>query len=109
MGHNLPGNFPVIDRFENGLATSIKSLNLDSATYQNASTLNRTLTGYVDTVAEFQGRTWAGVRIRPQDVSGRALDLVVPHSGTAAQQTVINQTVQYGTSRGVIVNVIPYP
>ncbi|KPL66749.1 hypothetical protein SZ64_00705 [Erythrobacter sp. SG61-1L] len=109
LGHNLPGNFPVIDKFENGLATSIKSVDLDAVTYQSGSTLTRTLNGYVDTVAEFQGRTWAGVRIRPQDISGRALDLAIPHSGSSAQQAIINQTVEYGASRGVSVNVILFP
>ncbi|MGH6613388.1 LysM peptidoglycan-binding domain-containing protein [Sphingomonas sp.] len=109
LGHNLPGNFPVIDKFENGLATSIKSLDLDAATYQSGSTLTRTLNGYVDKVAGFQGRTWAGVRIRPQDVTGRALDLAIPHSGSAAQQAIISQTVKYGASRGVAVNVIHFP
>lgn len=109
LGHNLPGNFPVIDRFENGLATSIKSLDLDAATYQSTATLNRTLTGYVDKAAGFQGQTWAGVRIRSQDISGRALDLAIPHSGSAAQQAIISQTVKYGASRGVTVNVITYP
>jgi hypothetical protein len=32
LGHNLPGNFPVIDKSENGLATRIKNLDLDAAT-----------------------------------------------------------------------------
>lgn len=109
LGHNLPGNFPVIDKFENGLATSIKSLDLDAATYQSGSTLTRTLNGYVDKVAGFQGRTWAGVRIRSQDISGRALDLAIPHGGSAAQRAIINQTVKYGASRGVSVNVITFP
>ena len=109
LGHNLPSNFPVIDRFEGGVATSIKSLDLNVATYQNAATLDRTLSGYVDKVADFQGRTWAGVRIRPQDVSGRALDLVVPRGATGAQQSIINRAVTYGASRGVTVNVVPYP
>jgi LysM repeat protein len=109
FGHNLPNNFPTIDRFNNGLATSIKSLDLDAASYQGTSTLNRMLTGYVDKVAGFQGRTWAGVRIRSQDVTGRALDLVIPHSGSAAQQAIISQSVKYGASRGVTVNVITFP
>jgi hypothetical protein len=109
LGLNLPGNFPVIDRFENGLATSIKSLDLNAAAYQSTSTLSRTLSGYVDKVARFQGRTWAGVRIRSQDITGRALDLAVPHSGSVAQQAIINQAVTYGASRGVTVNVIPFP
>lgn len=108
LGHNLPGNFPVIDRFENGLATSIKSIDLDAATYQSGSTLTRTLNGYVDKVAGFQGRTWAGVRIRGQDITGRALDLAIPHSGSAAQEAIISQTVKYGVSRSVTVKVIPF-
>jgi hypothetical protein len=109
LGHNLPGNFPVIDRFENGFATSIKSLDLDAAAYQSSTTLNRTLTGYVDKVAGFRGNTWANVRIRSQDIAGRALDLAIPHGGSAAQQAIINQSVKYGASRGVTVNVITFP
>ncbi|MGR3313278.1 hypothetical protein [Roseovarius indicus] len=66
----MPGNFPVIDKFENGLATSIKSIDLDAATYQSGATLTGTLNGYVDKVAGFQGKTWAGVRIRGQDIDG---------------------------------------
>lgn len=109
LGHNLPSNFPVIDRFENGLATSIKSIDLDAATYQNGATLARTLGGYVDKVADFQGTTWAGVAVRGQSITGRALDLAIPNSGSAAQQAIINQTVTYGASRGVSVNVIVFP
>lgn len=99
----------MIDRFENGLATSIKSLDLNAAAYQSTSTLSRTLTGYVDKVAGFQGRTWAGVRIRSQDITGRALDLAIPSSGSATQQAIISRTVEYGASRGVTVNVIIIP
>ena len=109
LGHNLPSNFPVIDRFQNGMATSIKSLDLGAPTYQSTATLSRTLNGYIDKVASFQGRSWAGVNIRAQDISGRALDLAVPGRGSAAQQTIINQSVRYGASRGVTVNVIIYP
>jgi hypothetical protein len=56
LGKNLPGNFPVIDRFVNGTATSIKSIDLSAKSYQSMTTLNRTVTGYIDKVAAFQGR-----------------------------------------------------
>src|SRR5271169_6768422 len=56
IGTNLPSNFPTIDRFENGVATSIKSLDLEAPTYQSVSTLSRTLTNYIDKVADFAGR-----------------------------------------------------
>jgi hypothetical protein len=40
---------------------------------------------------------------------GARLDLGVPNAGSAAQQSIINQAVQYGAQRGVTVNVIPFP
>ncbi len=109
LGQNLPGNFPVIDRFENGLATSIKSLDLNAATYQIAAALDRTITRYIDSVANFAGRSWAGVNVPGSAITGRALDLAIPSAGSAAQQSVIAQAVQYGASLGVTVNVIVFP
>jgi hypothetical protein len=109
FGHNLPGNFPVIDRFNNGVASSIKSIDLDGASYLTGNTLGNTLTRYVDKVAGFNGRTWADQVIRSSDIKGRALDVVVPHSGSAAQQATLNQIIKYGSTKGVTVNVIPYP
>lgn len=37
LGGNLPPFFPTIDKFENGVVTSIKSVDLTAPTYQNAS------------------------------------------------------------------------
>jgi filamentous hemagglutinin len=111
-GQNLPSNFPVIDKFQNGMATSIKSLNVDASSYQSAATLSRTLNGYIDSVAGYNGTGpggWAKVVINPSDITGRGLDLVIPNTGSATQQQTIAQAVQYGASKGVQVNVIIYP
>lgn len=109
FGQNLPGNFPVIDRFQNGIVTSIKSLDLNAVTYQNAATLNRMMVKYINDVASFNGRRWAGVDVPGNAIKGRALDLAVPGLGTVAQQSVLNQAVQYGATKGVAVNVIRFP
>jgi hypothetical protein len=109
LGHNLPGNFPTIDRFQNGIATSIKSIDLDGASYLTGNGLRNTLTRYVDKVAGFNGKSWAGTTIRSSEITGRSLEVVVPHSGTAAQQATLNQIIQYGAKQGVTVKVIPYP
>ncbi len=53
LGANLPQNFPVIDRFVNGVATSIKTLELNAATYQNITTLTSKVQGYINTLANF--------------------------------------------------------
>jgi filamentous hemagglutinin len=47
LGANLPQNFPVIDRFVSGVATSIKTLDLNAATYQNISALTGKVRGYI--------------------------------------------------------------
>jgi filamentous hemagglutinin len=109
IGRNVPSNFPVIDRFQDGVVTSIKSIDLNAASYQNNSTLNRVLRGYIDKVAEFRGMTWADFEVAPGAITGRALDLAVPHGGSTAQRNIINQVVQYGASRGVNVNIIVIP
>ena len=61
LGSNLPFNYPTIDRFANGVATSIKSIDLGAKTYQNLPTLAYTLRGYVDSVANWPGlaRPWS--------------------------------------------------
>ncbi|HKX79241.1 MAG TPA: hypothetical protein VJM34_12045, partial [Novosphingobium sp.] len=109
LGHNLPGNFPVIDRFDNGIVTSIKSVDLDAASYVSGNGLQNALTRYVDKVAAFNGRTWAGRTIERDDILGRGLDLAIPHSGNVSQQAVINQAIKYGSTRGVTVNPIIFP
>jgi filamentous hemagglutinin len=56
-------------------------------------------------------KAWAGVKISPNQISGRGLDVVVPHAGSATQQQIINDIIKYGASRPnpVTVRVIPYP
>jgi hypothetical protein len=74
LGTNLPGNFPAIDRFLQGTATSIKSLDLAAKTYQDTRALTRTVTRYIDGVAKFQGRMWGGATVRGADIKARVLD-----------------------------------
>jgi hypothetical protein len=107
LGHNLPGNFPTIDKFENGKATSIKSLDTTGATYQNVKTLERTLTGYIDKVKGFNGANWAGVNIQAGDIRMRELQLAVPGGKVSpAQQVMINNMIAYGQRNNVLVSVV---
>ncbi|WP_269532643.1 Ig-like domain-containing protein [Chitinimonas sp. BJYL2] len=107
LGQNLPANFPVIDKFEKGVATSIKSLDLGAKSYQSVSALSRTVSSYVDSVAAFTSRTWANVTVT--GVTARELVIAVPHTGNTAQQAAMSAAVQYGASKGVAVKVVVYP
>jgi len=109
FGHNLPKNFPVIDKWSDGVATSIKSLDLSARSYQDTRRLTGTLEGYVGKVAGFNGRAWGGMSIDASQIVARELQLVIPNAGTAAQQAAIHQVVTNAAAKGVRVVVSVYP
>jgi CDI toxin restriction endonuclease-like domain len=74
----FPSNYPVIDKIPNGVATSVKSIDLHAATYQNEASLAYRLNKYVDDVRDFDGARWAGKNIRGTDIDGRAVQVIVP-------------------------------
>jgi filamentous hemagglutinin len=106
LGQNLPQNYPTIDRFENGIATSIKSMDLGAPTFENVAAITRTGQGYIDKVASFKPKPWAGVDIKPSQITGRGLDLAVPPGATAAQRQALLDLVQYGRTKGVSVKIV---
>jgi hypothetical protein len=90
LGRSLHENFPVIDSILGGIATSIKSIDLNGATYQNAAGLARRLVKYVDEVSEFTGDQLAEDVVLPSNIKGRALSLAVPKGSiTPTQRAVI--------------------
>ena len=105
LGANLPKNFPTIDKFVNGAATSIKSLDLNASSYQNVGTLASKVAGYIDKVAGFNGGSYGGVTITSGQITKRVLELAVPNGGSAAQQTALQKLGQYATSKGVQLSV----
>jgi RHS repeat-associated protein len=109
LGANLPKNFPTIDRFSNGVATSIKSIDLGAASYQNPANLTRLVNGYVDQVAAFNGRTWAGAAVDSSQITARQLQIAVPGAGSAAQQAALSAAAQRAQSVGVQLIVTPFP
>ncbi len=110
LGGDLPPGFPTIDKFDNGIATSIKSIDLAAPTYQSESALASRLRGYVNRVANFDGATRSGVAVDADQIKGRVLEVAIPEgSPTAAQQAALDAADQYGATRGVSVKVIPVP
>jgi hypothetical protein len=89
-GANLPASFPVIDKWLDGVATSIKSIDLTATTYQDATRLTYRLNDYINKLVFFEGADFGIWEIEPSAINGRVLDLVVPKgSMTAAQRTAI--------------------
>jgi RHS repeat-associated protein len=100
----LVDNFPTIDRFENGVATSIKSIDLGAKTYQNIGALTSEVQGYVGKVANFNGARWGGAEIT--GITGRQLILAIPPNATAQQMAALQQLQAWAANQGQGVNLI---
>ena len=99
----------MIDAFENGVATSIKSIDLTAVTYQAPDALASKLTGYVDKLANFSGGQVGEVAVDSATVTSKVLKLVVPEGGAStAQQAVINRVTTQAAAQGVKVVVVPF-
>jgi len=107
LGQNLPQTFDVFDKFLNGTATSIKSMDLAAQTYLQPQNIIRVGEKYVDAAAAFQGATRGGFTLRASQIVQRVVEIAVP-SGTAnaAQQTAFQTVINYGKRFGVIVNIV---
>mgnify|MGYP000975478715 CR=1 FL=1 len=102
QGANLPFNFPTIAKFENGTATSIKSLNIDEPYYKNALNLEKKITGYINKLEEFEGGTGGGVSINSWEISNKVLILVIPETElTHVQQSVLDKCISAAKSKGI--------
>jgi hypothetical protein len=109
LGANLPRNFPVIDAWGDGVVTSIKSIDLNAATYQDATRLTYRLNGYVDQIALYDGDEMSGITIRPSDISGRALDIAVPNGSiTETQRAAIEAAKLRARAFGVDLNIYEF-
>ena len=90
LGGNLPAGFRTIDRFVDGVATSIKSIDLNAATYQDAARLTYRLNDYIDRVATYDGGKLGFTVVNSSAISSRALSLAIPKgSMTTVQRAAI--------------------
>jgi filamentous hemagglutinin len=109
LGRNLPRTFKGIDRFLDGVATSIKSMHLGSKTYQDPAKIISKGQKYVNQVADFNGARMGAIDIKAEQITGRALRLGVPPGATEAQKSALKSLVEYGKHKGVKVEVITVP
>jgi hypothetical protein len=114
FGHNLHPNHPTIDIWDpnTGAVTSLKSVDLESPSYQvngkYVNALHTKLSRAVDELADFEGWRYADNYVPEDEVTSRTLTVIVPGLGTAEQRQVLRQMVEVGRQRGVIVRMEVY-
>ncbi len=106
LGGNLPKNYPVIDKFKKGVATSIKSLDLTEKSYQNMPTFKSTLKRYVNKLSNFEGANWGGVKIQKKQIKSKQLDIAFQKSKiTNDQLKIVEDIKKYAKGKNIQVNI----
>ena len=110
LGADLPANFPVIDSFTtDGIATSIKSIDLKSAIYQDAGRLSARINAYVNDLAKFNGDEWGDKLVKPADITRRVLKIAIPKNSLSdVQRAAINAAKIRAKGRGVDLIIVPF-
>ncbi|EPR08279.1 pilus biosynthesis protein TadE [Ruminiclostridium papyrosolvens] len=107
QGANLPFNFPVVSKYENGTAASIKSLNLDEIYYHNTINLQNKLKGYITKLQEFNGGKSGSVTIDGSQIYRKELILVVPETDiTSAQLQTLNKCIDIAREKGISLKIV---
>jgi hypothetical protein len=101
---SLPPLFRTIDNFTDGIATSIKSIDLNAATYQDAARLTYRLNEYIDKLGEYKGGVLSNTEVSLSAISSRVLNLVVPRGAMTEVQGAAIEAVRM---RALIANRYP--
>ncbi|MGO9566226.1 MAG: hypothetical protein ACLP5H_01665 [Desulfomonilaceae bacterium] len=109
LGRNLPRTFKGIDQFENGVVTSIKSMDLRLNSYQDGSKILSQGRKYVDNLVNFDGAAMKGYEITVEQITERVLRIGVPPGATEIQKSAFKAVVKYGKQNGIKVEVIRVP
>jgi hypothetical protein len=104
-GGNLPYDFPVIDIYDKSsrIGTSIKSINLNSKSYQDKANLSRLLKQYVD---DINSRRAINYKNEEYYLAGKELIFVIPKDSiNDMNSTVLEQIKSYAKDNGVGITV----
>ena len=106
FGANLPFNFPVIARFEDGTATMIKSIDLTAKSYQNVESLSEKLDEYLDELVKYNGQPnpfgSKNIVIVQSEIKNKELILIIPKNTLPSQtEQILARYIQKAENSGV--------
>ena len=91
FGNNLGHNFPVIDKLENRVITSIKSIDTGLKSYQGAKVYSK-IVGDARKLYKFTSKTWANIPVLQTDYDSKVLQIILPNGTVTAEQILSLQS-----------------
>ncbi|MGI6333671.1 MAG: hypothetical protein ACOX1A_03490 [Saccharofermentanales bacterium] len=113
FGANLPDDFPVIARFEQGEAVMIKSIDLTAPTYQKQQYTEQHLERMIRRLAEFSGASYrkkdVTIQINAGTISQKRLLLIIPtNSSQQFLDTTIANLTSYAEAAQIRLQIVRY-
>ena len=109
-GANMPKTFPVIDSFNDGKITAIRSIDLTSPYYQDLSHIEKKLkedilelSGFEPRSAVINGRTYS-----VDNIDSRYLTIVIPENSGVIAKECLEELKGYALIHGVILEISEY-
>ena len=98
-------NFPVIDAFYQGVATSVKTMNIFAKSLAKDGAVEKQLVKYVDKLADFKGASWGGQTVEGAEITKRVLEVGIPKGASEKVIQQIAKATEYAKTQGVELNV----
>lgn len=104
-GANLPEKFPVIDAYNDGTITSIRSIDLTAPQYQSQSKTEKVVMEELIKLKNFEGATYSSggetVKIPESSIDKRKLVIIIPSNATDEQKKHINSIKKTALAEGI--------
>ena len=100
-----PTKPPRIIESEYNCATSVKTMNLGAKSYSKGNAVYSQLSKYIDALAGFNGKEWAGNVVKGSDIKSKVLEVGIPRGATSAQVQQINKAIETAASKNIQMNV----
>lgn len=111
-GANLPFNYPVIAGWNNGKATSIKSVDLTAPIYSSDKDILQKISIHIDELADFAGteNPWGKDKIvvNESQITSRELIVIIPDNSQDDRRKVLQECVSLADSKGIVLVIETY-
>ncbi len=107
LGNNLGRTFPTVDKLENGVLTSTKSMDVLAKTYQTESGIFNRLKTDINSLDRFTSGERNGTVVQASDYNSKVFELALPDASLSVGQiNAINNAKQYATQLGIDFRVV---
>ncbi|MDU4961614.1 MAG: hypothetical protein E6X17_13260 [Sporomusaceae bacterium] len=107
LGNNLGRTFPTVDKLENGVLTSTKSVDLAAKTYQTEAGLYNRLKTDIDSLKNFTEARRNGVTVTPEKYQSKVFELALPETIMSTEQlSALSKAIQYAEKNNIGVRIV---